>query len=78
MSLHRVVACFLALHSAPALALNIVITNDDGLTANVRALHDGLKAEGHDVVVSVPCSEQSGLTRFVFGWEWIAWSATDT
>lgn len=61
MPLHRVLACFLALHSAPVLALNIVVTNDDGLTANVRALHDALKAEGHDVVVSVPCSEQSGM-----------------
>lgn len=61
MSIRSVLTCLLALHTAPAFALNIVVTNDDGLTANVRALHDALKAEGHDVIVSVPCSEQSGM-----------------
>ncbi len=39
---------------------NIVITNDDGLTSNVVALYEALKAHGHDVVVSVPCTNQSG------------------
>lgn len=46
-------------HSASA--RNIVIGNDDGLTANVKALYDALKAEGHDVIVAVPCSQQSGM-----------------
>ncbi len=61
MSLRSVFVCLLALQSAPAFALNVVVTNDDGLTANVRALHDALRAEGHDVIVSVPCTEQSGM-----------------
>jgi 5'-nucleotidase len=47
--------------SAPVSARNIVLTNDDGLTSNVKALYDALKAEGHDVIVSVPCSGQSGM-----------------
>ena len=45
----------------PAFARNIVIGNDDGLTANVKALYDALKAEGHDVIVAVPCHQGSGL-----------------
>lgn len=51
-----------ALGFAPAVvaARNIVITNDDGLTSNVVALYEVLKAAGHDVVVSVPCTNQSG------------------
>ncbi|EHJ59706.1 acid phosphatase [Novosphingobium pentaromativorans US6-1] len=49
--------------ATPALAQarNIVIANDDGLTSNVVALYKALKAEGHDVIVSVPCSGQSGM-----------------
>jgi len=47
--------------ATPALqARNIVLTNDDGLTSNVVALYKALKAAGHDVVVSVPCTHQSG------------------
>ncbi|MBX7075610.1 MAG: 5'/3'-nucleotidase SurE [Pirellulales bacterium] len=46
--------------SAPALALNILMDNDDGLTSNLKALYERLKAEGHDIIVSVPCSPQSG------------------
>lgn len=42
-------------------ARNIVITNDDGLTSNVVALYKVLKADGHDVIVSVPCQNQSGM-----------------
>ncbi len=49
----------------PALARNIVVTNDDGLTSNVRALYLALKAQGHDVIVSVPCSGQSGMSGAV-------------
>lgn len=44
-----------------AAAHNIIITNDDGLTSNVVALYQALKAEGHDVIVSVPCTNQSGM-----------------
>jgi len=44
-----------------AQARNILITNDDGLTSNVVALHAALTAAGHDVIVSVPCQNQSGM-----------------
>ncbi|MCB1755115.1 MAG: 5'/3'-nucleotidase SurE [Gammaproteobacteria bacterium] len=47
--------------SSQASALNILLTNDDGLTSNVKALYTALKAEGHNVVVSVPCMGQSGM-----------------
>jgi len=46
--------------ASPAFALNILLTNDDGLTSNLKALYDELKANGHDVIVSVPCTGQSG------------------
>ncbi len=46
--------------SSPAFALKILLTNDDGLTSNVVALYRALDAAGHDVVVSVPCTGQSG------------------
>lgn len=45
---------------ATAEARNIVLSNDDGLTSNVKALYEALKAQGHDVIVSVPCTNQSG------------------
>ncbi len=55
-------AAFIALTvSTVAEARNIVITNDDGLTSNVVALYKALKAVGHDVIVSVPCQNQSGM-----------------
>lgn len=44
-----------------AQARNIVITDDDGLTSNVVALYQALTKDGHDVVVSVPCVNQSGM-----------------
>lgn len=50
----------LALAISPAFALNILVSNDDGLTSNVKALYDTLKAAGHNVVVAVPCTGQSG------------------
>lgn len=50
-----------AAQSIPAPARNIVISNDDGLTSNVKALYEALKAAGHDVIVSVPCQNQSGM-----------------
>lgn len=46
--------------ASPAYALNIVLSNDDGLTSNTKALYEALKADGHDVIVSVPCTGQSG------------------
>lgn len=46
---------------APLSARNILITNDDGLTSNVVALHKALVAAGHNVIVSVPCQNQSGM-----------------
>jgi 5'-nucleotidase len=46
--------------TSPASALNIVLTNDDGFTANVKALREALIAAGHDVVLSIPCQNQSG------------------
>lgn len=47
--------------AAPAQALNIVLSNDDGFeTANIRALYQRLKAAGHDVVVSAPTQNNSG------------------
>lgn len=53
-------AAALGLAPAAAAARNIVLTNDDGLTSNVVALYKELRAAGHDVVVSVPCANQSG------------------
>jgi len=47
-------------YSPRAFALNILLTNDDGLTSNLKALYEALKADGHDVIVSVPCTGQSG------------------
>jgi len=46
--------------TAPLHALDILITNDDGLTANTRALYQALRSDGHQVMVSVPCHNQSG------------------
>lgn len=46
---------------SPVYAANVLLTNDDGLTSNVKALYEALKAEGHDVIVSVPCQGQSGM-----------------
>jgi 5'-nucleotidase len=55
------IALFALAAPQAAEARNIVITNDDGLTANVVALYGALKADGHDVIVSVPCQNQSGM-----------------
>lgn len=53
-------ALALLFFASPAFALRILLTNDDGLTSNLKALYLALKAEGHDVIVSVPCTGQSG------------------
>lgn len=50
-----------AIGAAPAHAANVLLTNDDGLTSNVLALYHALKDAGHDVIVSVPCMNQSGM-----------------
>lgn len=55
----------LALCASPAFALNIVLSNDDGLTSNLKALYDELKAAGHSVIVSVPCTGQSGRSAAI-------------
>ncbi|MFT4103093.1 MAG: 5'/3'-nucleotidase SurE [Burkholderiaceae bacterium] len=60
MNLRPLAAAALAACASPALALNILISNDDGMSSNVKALYEALKAAGHDVLVSVPCSGQSG------------------
>ncbi len=53
-------AASLVLTAHTAQARNVVLTNDDGLTSNVVALYTALKDAGHNVVVSVPCTNQSG------------------
>ena len=60
MKLRIVLAAALLTLARPAFALNIVLANDDGLTSNLVALYEALKAAGHDVIVSVPCTGQSG------------------
>jgi 5'-nucleotidase len=51
----------LFVQAGAASAKNIVLSNDDGLTSNVLALYKALKEDGHDVIVSVPCQNQSGM-----------------
>lgn len=55
-------SALLALSAAapPLAALDILVTNDDGATANLRALYHELTEAGHDVLVAVPCRNQSG------------------
>ena len=60
MRLPLIAAILLAAASTPAFALKILVVNDDGLTSNLKALHAALKNAGHDVIVSVPCTGQSG------------------
>lgn len=56
-----ILAASLAAPSLTASALNILVSNDDGLTSNVKALYKALKTAGHDVIVSIPCQGQSGM-----------------
>jgi 5'-nucleotidase len=56
-----VVITSLNVFSPSASALNILLSNDDGLTSNVKALYTALKNAGHDVLVSTPCQGQSGM-----------------
>lgn len=63
---HRLIlAAGLALCASPAFALNILVANDDGLTSNLKALYDELRSAGHAVIVSVPCSGQSGRSSAI-------------
>jgi len=61
MILRIFAAALLLAISAAANARNIVLSNDDGLNSNVHALYHALKERGHDVIVSVPCRNQSGM-----------------
>lgn len=61
MPLRLIAVLSLVFAPASAFARNIVISNDDGLTSNVAALYRALKQDGHDVIVSVPCTGQSGM-----------------
>ena len=56
---------------APALALSILLTNDDGYQhPNIRALYKELKQAGHRVMISAPHADQSGKGgAIVFGVE---------
>ena len=56
-----VLAGSLAITSLSASALNILLSNDDGLTSNLKALYQALKTAEHDVIVSTPCQGQSGM-----------------
>ena len=62
MTVTRIVCgLLLGLNASLSLALDIVLTNDDGFeTANIRALYQRLKAAGHDVVISAPVHNHSG------------------
>jgi len=57
---HLLLSAALVAAPAGASARNIVLSNDDGLSSNLIALYHALKAAEHDVVVSVPCTGQSG------------------
>lgn len=47
----------LLLLSQPASALNIVLTNDDSWnTNNIQAMKSALIEQGHDVIMSAPCT----------------------
>ncbi len=47
--------------SSNAFALNIVLTNDDSWeTTNINVMKSALEAAGHDVIMSAPCTGQSG------------------
>lgn len=62
------VVCLLLRGAAPAQALHIVLTNDDGFeAANLHALYQRLKQAGHSVIISAPALDataQSGALNF--------------
>lgn len=62
----------LLLSGSNVLALNIVITNDDGFeTTLTNTLYQTLKSAGHDVIISAPYENQSGRSSAVYLWETI-------
>lgn len=53
----------LVLLALPAPAMRILLTNDDGFESqNIQALYTALKAAGHEVMMSAPFHEQSGMS----------------
>lgn len=65
LQLPLICAC-LALSASSAHALNILLCNDDGITAaNVRALKQALVQAGHSVVLTGPIDNQSGRGGYV-------------
>lgn len=65
-TLRIAVALLFGLQAGAALALDIVLTNDDGFeTANIRALYQRLRAAGHDVVIAAPTQNNSGRSAAV-------------
>lgn len=77
MKKYLICGLLFGLQATPAFALNVLIVNDDGLTSNVKALYDELKANGHDVLVSVPCSPQSGRSGAIVMYSSTTISATN-
>lgn len=48
------------------MAMRIVLTNDDGFESrNIQALFTALKAAGHDVILTAPYRNQSGLSALL-------------
>jgi 5'-nucleotidase len=56
-----ITAVFLGAIPGSAVALDILLTNDDGFdSAGITALHAALVAAGHDVTLVAPATQQSG------------------
>jgi 5'-nucleotidase len=59
-------ALCVGLSAFPASALNILLCNDDGITAaNIRALKQKLIAAGHSAVIAAPIDNQSGRGGYI-------------
>ena len=57
----KIISCGLIVLALPAWSLNIVLTNDDSWkTENINVLKRELEKAGHDVIMSTPCTQQSG------------------
>lgn len=56
-------------HDEPRAGLRIMLTNDDGWNApGIIAVYDALVAEGHEVIMVAPLTNQSGVGgRITFG-----------
>lgn len=58
--------CGALIAQAPAHAINILLCNDDGITAaNVRALKVRLISAGHSVAIAAPIDNQSGRGGYI-------------